>query len=141
MDAPVVVCGIIFFCVVVGMPIALLLRSRKERTKEDEAIISSERSRPYLWWGGALTASATTVFAIFFFGFLLPGLGWIEKNRLSDIPISIRRGRRGRESDPLGIQDTDMSLLISSIFLVLLLFGLLLLWRGIQLYRARSNQE
>jgi hypothetical protein len=136
MDAPVIVCGIIFFGVVVGMPVALLLRSGKYRTKEDVASMARETPRAYLWCGGALSAMATMVFAISCFGYLLPGLGWIEKNRLSDIPISIRRGRHGRESDPLSIHDTDMTLLISSISFVVLVFGVLLLWRGFKLSQS-----
>ncbi|HEY0863525.1 MAG TPA: hypothetical protein VGD97_05420 [Lacunisphaera sp.] len=138
-DAPIIICGIILFSVVAGMPVALLLYSRKQRTKEDVIAISRESPAPYFWWGTGLTTAALALFSIFFFGYLLPGLGWIEKNWLSEIPIRIRRGRHGSEFDPISTPDVDMNLLISSIFLVVLIFGLLLLWQGIKLHRARRS--
>jgi hypothetical protein len=137
MDTLVVVCGVIFFCVVIGMPVALLLRSQKKQKKEDIVVISRESTAPYFWWGAGISATAFGVFSIFCFGYLLPGLGWLEKNWLSEIPIRIRRGRHGSEFDQISINDVDMNLLISSIFFVVLIFGLLLLWQGIKLHRAR----
>ena len=84
----------LFFLVAVVPFIAIWDIRRKMTRQERRDLKRHEKPSLYLTAGICITGVASTLLLIFVVGFLLPGLGWIDPNALSEIPIHIPSGSR-----------------------------------------------
>jgi len=123
--------SIVFLLVVITLPLLALIRRRSDPPPLPHTSTSDANPLIYCATGGLVATCAGLAGAVVAWGFLFPGLRWIEKNRWSELRILIPVGTRSRgQAAPLKIEDTEMSFLISAIASGFVLLGLFLFARG-----------